>query len=577
METEIARDSWRAWQLLCTQGGIEVERRDKDFVSALKDELDKSAASLDEAIRGASTDQLVSAIFRRIAPFAQMFGDIVNFFKAACVQTGRDHWRVELENENLDLKQFESFLEKWSSLPLLVEAPAIDFDGLWKPWGWLDEGSSRTGTRSDDPEVEHWLAEYDDGTYLPFPRALYPKQFSSGLSDFAATLLVAVELIRNTFGPSGHLSSKGHRHLNGNTSSADYTDAFAPGTLAQNETDFWLKNAVLRLDWWRRQPGANRQLLESRLAEFYQGFGRRQFPLEVSWADLQRILALPVWRKRHELYAVWIATQIVGALPDYEIELHNENGSIVFAFKETVIATIRNVSPEIRLVSERRQDLADPVGKGRVAGVQPDFGLWCGDGTKERCILVVEVKHYLRAVKRTFHEALIDYSKAHPKAEVALVNYGPVADLLTGVDGKQRDRCVQLGDLTPANQSKTKEFKLLVKNVVDGTVRQNKAAEQSSQSALVIDVSSSMKLLFNDPMFDDFLRSRVHDCDIIVLADDRIRETCTPDTAIDMAGAFNGAGTELVGVVRELIEKRGLVVVVTDRDGARDVQALIGQ
>ncbi|NSL20201.1 hypothetical protein [Agrobacterium tumefaciens] len=262
---------------------------------------------------------------------------------------------------------------------------------------------------------------------------------------------------------------------------------------------------VLVLDRWRTASEADLAALGARLTRFTTAMARVHLPLQVSIADLERVLSLPVWRTRHELYAIWIATRVVAALPDREVELHHEDGRIVFAFKETVLATIKDVDPEVRLVGERRTRLESPVGEGRKGGAQPDLGLWVDAPEGERCLMVIEVKHYRKAARSRFHTVLIDYAAAHPKAQVMLVNHGPVSDMLAGVDAVTATRCVQIGDLMPTNVARLEEFKERVRDIMPRVLLRGTAAPVSQDDALMIDVSGSMEVLLADGVFEDYI------------------------------------------------------------------------
>jgi len=58
---EPARDSGTAWRKLCEAGGLELNGRDADFQDQLRTRLSPTAATLGDALRGASTDDLVRA------------------------------------------------------------------------------------------------------------------------------------------------------------------------------------------------------------------------------------------------------------------------------------------------------------------------------------------------------------------------------------------------------------------------------------------------------------------------------------------------------------------------------------
>ena len=66
----IHKDSLAAWADLQKRGGLELDGRDEGFEEDLKNRLSPSARSLEEALREATTDDLVRAFFDVIQPFA---------------------------------------------------------------------------------------------------------------------------------------------------------------------------------------------------------------------------------------------------------------------------------------------------------------------------------------------------------------------------------------------------------------------------------------------------------------------------------------------------------------------------
>ena len=168
-----------------------------------------------------------------------------------------------------------------------------------------------------------------------------------------------------------------------------------------------------------------------------------------------------MWKMRYELYAVWVATNIVRALEGHEITIKFENGELKFAFREAIIADVETAEPKVSLISERRTSLSNPVGKGRKEAVQPDFGLWAYGLQHDYCVMVIEVKHYKRRSRRNFRDLLIDYANAHPKATVILVNYGPVGSKFDDLPREIEDRCRMIGPMNPeTRQNKGSSWKL---------------------------------------------------------------------------------------------------------------------
>lgn len=583
--TEISRDSWSAWLALREKGGIEIEGRDSDLITALKQDLNPASTTFEEAVRSASTDALVRALFRRVAPFATMFADIVAYFKAAGAKTGRDHWRVKVDDEHLDLKDFEEFSATWRSIEGLVDLPALDYSGAWALLGVLRAHPSGDvlgfGHRgSDDPEIDGWYREYESGQLPPIPAALEPARLPTVLSQSASILGVIAQRLRDQVkdrrgmydayhsqGPDG---ARLFPTVQGN--------AYDIGTILQNETDLWTGSMLLALASWRAVDQPSLTKLDADLSNLTANLDRTQLPFRVSVADLERVLALPVWRTRHELYAVWIATRIVAALPGHDIELHHEDGKIVFAFKETVLATIKDLNPQVRLIGERRSQLASPTGKGRTAGVQPDFGIWIDALEGERCVLVVEVKHYRKAARRRFHEVLVDYAAGHPKARILLVNHGPVAEMLADVDDATAARCLQIGDLTPANKAQLQLFQEEIRDAIRGVEAAGSHAPLLEGAiALMVDISGSMRERLTDRMFQSFIDHR-RDYDRVVLVDSDIRAYCEVADVVERARAWAGGGsTQLLPALRTMGKGRAAVVVVTDDEGAAQIRAVDDQ
>jgi hypothetical protein len=178
-------------------------------------------------------------------------------------------------------------------------------------------------------------------------------------SDAAALAIAGLETIRQRFASRKELTDEYKRVWR----KTDRGDALDIRTIAQNETDHWLGTLAARLARSKTLQTEERKQLGERLKEAFARFPRRKFGAQLEIAELQSYLSLPIWQKRHELYAVWIATEIINALPDHICEIHHEKGRIAFAFRETIVATVKSALPPVRIISERRVPFASPVGK----------------------------------------------------------------------------------------------------------------------------------------------------------------------------------------------------------------------
>jgi hypothetical protein len=330
-------------------------------------------------------------------------------------------------------------------------------------------------------------------------------------------------------------------------------------------------------------PEAVNKKLGNRLKDEFSRYPRKKFGARIEVADLQAYLSLPIWKKRHELYAVWIATEIINALPDHRCEIHSENGRIVFAFRETIVATVKSSWPPVRLISERRVPLDSPVGKGRSSNVQPDYGLWRSENGQETCGLVVEVKHYKRSASSSFGDVLIDYARAFPKAEVFLVNHGPVGYATTeGVPHELLRRCNTIERFTVSRWPAREELRDAVRKYVGDPVIRRERQQQGSRGAdtvLAVDVSGSMRGYLSTPIFSAIVEQIVDErCENAALMDVDLR-TLVPLDELPRAleAATHGGSTNLEKPIRELLTAFDRAIVVTDDEGASTLQPLSKQ
>ena len=242
-----------------------------------------------------------------------------------------------------------------------------------------------------------------------------------------------------------------HRRLPHFSRTYDPSDGFDLWTIAQHETDYWLRSFVVALSAASRLPESEITAIGGELNKITDKFPVEHVQVNISIGDLESVLSLPVWQKRFDLYSVWIATEMVRALKGHDVEIHHDHGRVAFAFKETTVATIHSSPGPFKLISERRIPLANPRGEGRKGGVQPDHGLWTTNDGGEVCKLVIEVKHYKNSSKAKFVDVFEDYARALPVAEICLVNHGPIGTAIYEVSKTVQSRCRAIGHLTSSN------------------------------------------------------------------------------------------------------------------------------
>jgi len=184
--------------------------------------------------------------------------------------------------------------------------------------------------------------------------------------------------------------------------------------------------------------------------------------------DLKDFLSLPIWKKRYELYSVWVSSQIIESLKDNPYRVHSYNESILFSFSGTHLATFDNFSPRLHIWSELRSPLENPVGKGRTKAIQPDYSLIMDPVTNfETSILVIECKQYKTPSKKNFVNALTDYAKGRINSNVILVNYGKINDeIIKEIPIELRNRTFLIGNMRPMSLESISRFKEIVRETV---------------------------------------------------------------------------------------------------------------
>jgi hypothetical protein len=211
--------------------------------------------------------------------------------------------------------------------------------------------------------------------------------------------------------------------------------------------------------------------LGQRLAPILDRIPSRPVDVSVLLEDLDEILSMPVWKRRHEVYSVWVGSRVVDALGE-KATVHASDGTILFSFRATHLATLPlGPGGGLQLWTELRTPLQDPIGKGRKSGIQPDYVLTsepADDPT--RSLIVVECKQYLQASSRNFGEAVIDYARGHPNAFILLVNYGPWGGSLPErselLDRSGRPRTRIIGQFRPGSPAAIREFQAIFRELL---------------------------------------------------------------------------------------------------------------
>lgn len=586
------RDALSAWTDLVARGGVEPAERDADLVAMLRAKLGPGDRCLEETLARVSLADLLHAVFDAVVPFVEMLRDLLAYFERADAEEGPASWVLAPGESIAELeKHFERTVEVFRKLESTVEVPVVAAGDYWRVIEPLRAhniislamSSALPGDRADPtaPLLQAWLAEYREGRFsaLPFD-----------LMTFASfpriALLANIAMVWDTITELWGRERSGRRRGRTAGDEVDRDDLYAPSTVSFLESDYLVGQLIAGLGAAAVLTPPELQQLDDSLAPV-ESLPRVMKAVRIDIRDVERILKLPIWRRRHELYAAWIATELLRALVGHEIEYHTEGGTLPFAFREFRLATITSAARPLALLAEKRSPLIGRArGKGRKKNVQPDYVLWEGPPTGGASRVVIECKHYKRAATTSFAAALDDYARSHERAEVHLVNYGPVGDVLPLVSAQLRARCHAFGHLTPHAKGLRDELRRRIRaQVGEPVVRWSRprgpevtsAASSLAARVLAVDVSGSMRAVLGTL----WIRSRArqlasaYSLGTVAAADVTVLGTWTAsDEGLEAALACQGGGTSLAAPISALLGTHDEVVLVTDPEGLRDIDGV---
>lgn len=460
------------WDRLVDDGVIRPQDYDADVVDELSAALGIApVADLRSGLLDVSAQAFIRQLFRVVEPVVAMTSDLLRLYaEVQARQADRDNLRLRFDFDatteplDLDLTAFREWEERARRIS------AAQWNRLWdQRAGWELVTLANEGLRqTSDERVDR----------IDFPRDAWPSLGSpapqSGLSDLDRCLSRAWR-VREDF-----LTEVVARW----PVRADYREGFwAPDRQVEDLR-------IMVSDFWDHHVGQALTALAARGAEAARSddpglasavghltaaihdlidtlpTAARQVELQVS--ELVSFLSLPMWGKRHELYAAWVCTQIVEGIGADRLAFSVKSGVLSFSFRGVELATLETVDGQYALWAELRSPHANPVGSGRKAAIQPDYRLARTPLTDPASsIMAVEAKQYRRSIRRNPAEALADYTSGLPGATVLLAAYGPISAHVTdGLAPEAAARAHVVPFLRPGRDAEQGEFQRVVASVV---------------------------------------------------------------------------------------------------------------
>jgi hypothetical protein len=408
-----------------------------------------------------SAEKLLRAFFATLRPFSMMKQDILEMMSAARARKGDDNIKVRFQLNESDapldllLNEFRDQMETVERCIVVAPVRRWTTDELWRIARVAEERLPERheiqslASPADRPIVD-WIGQSRSTRRFES----FPSRWRTGQDDLDRRLDVIVNLLDDISSAfrrygSDYRSARDEmerleRSERGAASGVDRGEeglvdpiGFTLRQLYFLESDFWLAAVgewLLAVRIAVRRAGTSDAIAGAVISELddilpaVTGSTRER---EEIIRQLTDILNLPVWKKRHAVYAVWIGSQIWQALKErWHFTFHLDGDVLSFAFSGVHLATLSNPRSDEVLAwwTEFRTPAAGLPSGHRSQAIQPDYRIRRAPfSASDADVLVVEVKQYKRSSTANFSAALTDYAYACQKAGVLLANYGPIS------------------------------------------------------------------------------------------------------------------------------------------------------
>ena len=453
------------WERLIKDAGLELRLkqkpgRDADMELAVLQQLDpgrayptiKALLKADQALPApaVTVERLLIAVLESQKGFASMMNEILETLVMAEATLGENNLEFEFNFDavagplRLTLEQFQAYEERTRRVCANRFVP-LSQQQRWQISSILSDFRS------------HWESRPDDS--LPSMCQVNVRSVSTRfhLPLLALEAAVADFLQRCRF--VGLSRTGNFRRLNeqrqGTPRTAEQQEEFER---ILDATDFWDVSIVDSINSIK-DGLSTRELDPDRtfdtLMRAVELIPVKQQWIDESYQELLDLLNLPTWKRRYELYSVWVGTRLLNVAKQHasQLEFHPRNGVLSFAFGGSSLASYVAHGERFSIHCEVRSELVGASRK-RKRAIQPDFRVLREGGTattNDATRLVVECKHYLQPSISNFSSAANDYARSCCFATVLVVNHGPVTEaaLLDALEPEVRNRARFIGDVVP--------------------------------------------------------------------------------------------------------------------------------
>lgn len=452
MENENTKDLWAA---IKSMGNFSDSSYDKNIERDMKSEL---GLRKNESLQKLQPEMVFNAFFRVISPLSAMYEDILCLFEDCGANKTSENVEIEFQSSKtssvrFNIKHFIEAKSKFEDVKTCIKKISVNERKIQKIWSLRPEESYCKKEEIRNALFRKWEDEYWDkpGQWpevsLNFEKAAKDLPISGLLLKSFECWQALYDFYRST------------DRINWRDHIGQYSKQ--QRALLICETDHCLFSVLFSLYYYAERyldfSKEKKEEVKDKLTGFLEIFHIEDQYVEKNMQVWREFLSLPVWKKRHEVYSIWIFTQIAAAFPKECVTFRIKDGKLIFPFLGACLATVKLDDTEFDIWTElRTQTIVAPVGKGRKKGIQPDYSIVCGDEKNiQDTVVVVECKQYKRANIKNFSEAIMDYAFNRPKAKVLLADYGEInlERITAAIKGIPGERYEVFSRCRPQNES----------------------------------------------------------------------------------------------------------------------------
>ncbi len=495
------------WKILQEKGGLNAKDAfyDKPILENLVISLglDITKPIENELIKNAiSIESFLYAFFKVVEPYSIMMNDLLFFFEQVGIKHSNSNLDIafdfskETNDLVFNLDHFKNWTESWKEVSGWFLVNHWNYESLWD-LNKIFRKHIQNDVDLKNTQLESWNYTYGQLRQWPDKLPSLPKILND---DFGVVVNKVWEIVQEIYKESKQYGSDRNRLIknafnNPLQKQEERGQLWDSKLLGRLDSDLWIDSLIMGifhvLNTMDHTINPDKRVLQyniiSQVETIYKKLDKTNEKKTTTQKELEEFLDLPIWKKRYELYSVWISTKIISAIGLKFLEIHFVNHTLVFSFAGTHLASSKSIDKPIYIWSELRSPLDSPISDHREASIQPDYTI-LKDLSKsiDSAVLVVECKQYKKQSAKNFKEALLDYANGRPDAKIILVNYGPIKkDLIEDkILIEVKERIVAIGDMRPNNLDSMKQFNDEVKEALKIYLEE---FDSSSKSSLTSD------------------------------------------------------------------------------------------